>query len=323
MPRGSGPLLPQRWQPVPGCREALIYPLTRKVDTVIVQLVPCSRHRTRSSSSTPAAFRNRRHRLASIVLESPRSVGRAARRDPDPCPRRPLRGRALRPAAGRPGDGGDRGPGERGRRARVRRSPADAGGGARPRGRARCGSICTSSPRGGDGSGAPVTHTYANGAAVTVVRRPPESGLRHERLVIGTGPSLEVYHTPGHSPDSCCIRIGRLLFTGDLLFGCKSGHRRHLRMEPGGADPLPRPGPGAPLPRRYRGDLPRTRTDALRRRGGAHARRRREGRATPHGHRGMEPGPSQADRRICRGVHGAGERALHGDDRAGSTTSPT
>jgi glyoxylase-like metal-dependent hydrolase (beta-lactamase superfamily II) len=33
LPGGSEPLLPLQWQPVPGCREALIYPFIRKVDT--------------------------------------------------------------------------------------------------------------------------------------------------------------------------------------------------------------------------------------------------------------------------------------------------
>lgn len=68
-----------------------------------------------------------------------------------------------------------------------------------------------------------VRHTYANGAAVTVVQRPVESGLSHEQLVFGPCTQIEIYHTPGHSPDSCCIRVGRLLFTGDLLFAASPG----------------------------------------------------------------------------------------------------
>jgi glyoxylase-like metal-dependent hydrolase (beta-lactamase superfamily II) len=76
---------------------------------------------------------------------------------------------------------------------------------------------------GGDETGRPVRKTYANGAAVTVVREQPDFGLEHERIVFEGGFSLDVYHTPGHSPDSCCIRIGGLLFIGDLLFAANPG----------------------------------------------------------------------------------------------------
>jgi glyoxylase-like metal-dependent hydrolase (beta-lactamase superfamily II) len=34
---------------------------------------------------------------------------------------------------------------------------------------------------------------------------------------------LEVLHTPGHSPDSCCFRCGDVLFTGDTLFVGRTG----------------------------------------------------------------------------------------------------
>lgn len=30
--------------------------------------------------------------------------------------------------------------------------------------------------------------------------------------------SVHVLHTPGHTPDSCCFRVGAALFTGDTLF---------------------------------------------------------------------------------------------------------
>jgi len=39
----------------------------------------------------------------------------------------------------------------------------------------------------------------------------------------GEGPSLGVFHTPGHSPDSICIRVGNILFLGDLLFAASPG----------------------------------------------------------------------------------------------------
>ncbi|MDD2754822.1 MAG: MBL fold metallo-hydrolase [Methanothrix sp.] len=34
---------------------------------------------------------------------------------------------------------------------------------------------------------------------------------------------LEIYHTPGHSPDSVCIRIGSLLLVGDIFFASNPG----------------------------------------------------------------------------------------------------
>lgn len=52
----------------------------------------------------------------------------------------------------------------------------------------------------------------------------PEPGIfiDRESLDLG-GMHIEVYHTPGHSPDSICIRIGRALFIGDLLFASNPG----------------------------------------------------------------------------------------------------
>ncbi len=40
---------------------------------------------------------------------------------------------------------------------------------------------------------------------------------------IGEGITGELYHTPGHSPDSMCLRIGRTLFMGDILFAASPG----------------------------------------------------------------------------------------------------
>lgn len=37
------------------------------------------------------------------------------------------------------------------------------------------------------------------------------------------GGHMEVFHTPGHSPDSVCYQIGSLLMTGDLLFAADPG----------------------------------------------------------------------------------------------------
>jgi glyoxylase-like metal-dependent hydrolase (beta-lactamase superfamily II) len=51
-----------------------------------------------------------------------------------------------------------------------------------------------------------------------------EGGLTVERQVISLGNgTMEVFHTPGHSPDSVCYLVGDLLFTGDLLFAADPG----------------------------------------------------------------------------------------------------
>ncbi|TSA56231.1 MAG: MBL fold metallo-hydrolase, partial [Planctomycetaceae bacterium] len=39
-----------------------------------------------------------------------------------------------------------------------------------------------------------------------------------QQISIGDRDVLEVYHTPGHSPDSVCFRLGEVLFISDLLF---------------------------------------------------------------------------------------------------------
>jgi glyoxylase-like metal-dependent hydrolase (beta-lactamase superfamily II) len=71
--------------------------------------------------------------------------------------------------------------------------------------------------------GSPVQHTYANGVTLLQRRTLPQYGLPHEELILGNGPPVGIYHTPGHSPDSCCIQIGRVLFSGDLLFATSPG----------------------------------------------------------------------------------------------------
>jgi glyoxylase-like metal-dependent hydrolase (beta-lactamase superfamily II) len=50
---------------------------------------------------------------------------------------------------------------------------------------------------------------------------PLETGdcLPRQVLPLGDGDTLEFFHTPGHSPDSICIRAGEFFFVGDLLFG--------------------------------------------------------------------------------------------------------
>jgi len=69
----------------------------------------------------------------------------------------------------------------------------------------------------------PISLAFSNGATVTITRGQTRGGLVQEIIQFGAGPSLEVYHTPGHSPDSICIRMGRLLCIGDVLFAANPG----------------------------------------------------------------------------------------------------
>jgi len=71
--------------------------------------------------------------------------------------------------------------------------------------------------------GVPVKLAFSNGAVVTINRGQTRGGLAQEQILFGAGPALEVYHTPGHSPDSICLRMGGLLFIGDVLFAANPG----------------------------------------------------------------------------------------------------
>jgi glyoxylase-like metal-dependent hydrolase (beta-lactamase superfamily II) len=77
-----------------------------------------------------------------------------------------------------------------------------------------------------DHSGIPVACCFANGASITVVSDRITVGsvvLVREQIRFGPGTVMEFYHTPGHSPDSICIRLGDLLFIGDILFAANPG----------------------------------------------------------------------------------------------------
>jgi glyoxylase-like metal-dependent hydrolase (beta-lactamase superfamily II) len=62
-----------------------------------------------------------------------------------------------------------------------------------------------------------------NDAQVAVTARDSGTGLATEAIRFGPDTELAIYHTPGHSPDSICIRAGSLLFIGDILFAASPG----------------------------------------------------------------------------------------------------
>ncbi|MCX6697179.1 MAG: MBL fold metallo-hydrolase, partial [Methanoregula sp.] len=75
--------------------------------------------------------------------------------------------------------------------------------------------------------GIPVTHTFPSGASITTIRDMVSTAsgapTQRERITFGAGEGFEIYHTPGHSPDSICLRFGRMLFIGDMLFAANPG----------------------------------------------------------------------------------------------------
>ena len=59
---------------------------------------------------------------------------------------------------------------------------------------------------------------------VTKSWRIAENVVLYSQIVpLGKGDHLEIYHTPGHSPDGVCIRTGSMLFVGDVFFAPNPG----------------------------------------------------------------------------------------------------
>ena len=54
------------------------------------------------------------------------------------------------------------------------------------------------------------------GGGVPRDMRTPGGGLRSLSIPISARDAIQVYHTPGHSPDSLCLRVGSALFVGDI-----------------------------------------------------------------------------------------------------------
>ncbi|HOT07923.1 MAG TPA: MBL fold metallo-hydrolase [Methanotrichaceae archaeon] len=59
--------------------------------------------------------------------------------------------------------------------------------------------------------------------AVRSVEIAPGLMLHSQTIPLGKDDHLEIFHTPGHSPDSICIKAGSLLMVGDLFFAPNPG----------------------------------------------------------------------------------------------------
>lgn len=63
---------------------------------------------------------------------------------------------------------------------------------------------------------------------ITIPKLPPIDHFLEDQEVITFGhSSLQVLHTPGHTPGSVCLYSTSVLFTGDTLFGSGSGSTDH------------------------------------------------------------------------------------------------
>ncbi|WP_220682389.1 MBL fold metallo-hydrolase [Methanofollis formosanus] len=77
-------------------------------------------------------------------------------------------------------------------------------------------------------------HEVALGNGETIVLEHQEhAAFPVDRLTFPSGNLISVYATPGHSPDSVCIRVGDHLFIGDLLFSANPGVAGLHRWDPG------------------------------------------------------------------------------------------
>jgi len=50
------------------------------------------------------------------------------------------------------------------------------------------------------------------------IEREPVSFLEENKPLIFDNSKIEIFHTPGHTPGSVCLKIGKWLFSGDTLF---------------------------------------------------------------------------------------------------------
>jgi len=221
LPGGSEPLIPLQWQPVPDCAGGLVYPLIRKVDTVssnsylvqtpdVILLIDPGGLPEQAAhlADVVRGARNEKARPLLVILTHAHvDHFLAARSDPllaDPAS-------TILAAQDYGADAIES--------ADRMATMAELLGQVIPPMRIDLRLLAA----GGERAGIPVWRTLPCGATVTGVQRPLESGLASEQIAVGNGPGIDIFHTPGHSPDSCCIRIGGLLFIGDLFFAASPG----------------------------------------------------------------------------------------------------
>jgi glyoxylase-like metal-dependent hydrolase (beta-lactamase superfamily II) len=67
------------------------------------------------------------------------------------------------------------------------------------------------------------TFEYSTISRMIAEEATQEEMLYSQIVPLGSEDCLEIYHTPGHSPDSVCIRTGSMLIVGDLFFAPNPG----------------------------------------------------------------------------------------------------
>ena len=224
MPGGNEILIPLVWQPIPGADGARIYPLIRKIDTIssnsylietpdVILLID------------PGGLAEQAEQLALVISECRRERDRPVFVLLTHAHIDHFAGVFAIPAFASPRTAifavQERG-GEVLERGDVKMTQADLLGRTQPL--MKVGLHLFPRIRKTD-AGIAESGAFPNGATVTITygRTEAGGGLPRARLEWGVGPALEIYHTPGHSPDSICIRIGGLLFIGDLLFAANPG----------------------------------------------------------------------------------------------------
>ena len=64
---------------------------------------------------------------------------------------------------------------------------------------------------------------FAYALRSTRIHQCPGDQLESCVVHLGGGDNMEIYHVPGHSPDSVCMRLGSVLFIGDIFFAPNPG----------------------------------------------------------------------------------------------------
>jgi glyoxylase-like metal-dependent hydrolase (beta-lactamase superfamily II) len=224
LPGGSDTLTPLVWQPVPGADSARIYPLIRKIDNI-------------SSNSyliatpdvilmiDPGGLPEQAEQLALLIGECRREMDRPVFVLLTHAHIDHFAGVLAIPAFAHPETAvfavQERG-GEALERGDAKLTQAELLGRAHPPMKIGLHLF----PRTWEADAEiPVSEAFPNGATVTITysRSDAAGGLPCARLEFGSGPALGVFHTPGHSPDSICLRMGELIFIGDILFAANPG----------------------------------------------------------------------------------------------------